>query len=382
MALLRFDGLKRLVAARISRRAAIGGAVGGLVGRLPSTRADAAGKATPTTSGSLSGLIRVKVLTVTMYQDVTRLGEPNSGEAQPWIARDRLVKRIAVPGVDTPLFCDAAGEHCLVITGMGMSNAAATLMAVGLCDGLDLTRAYIMIAGVAGTPPGNATLGSAAWAEWVINAGQANLIDPRELPSDWLYPYFHLGCTSPWCTTGYRTGTEVFHLNPALTEAAYQISKGVSLMDSADAAAYRANFPDLPARGASAVLRGDSVASDTLLGGRIMSEYAQWWTHQWTGGQGTYVMGDNEDAGTLTALRRLADTSRIDWQRVMVLRTASDFDQPYPGQTALAAIGASARGGLPVAFVPAVENAYRVGAAVTAHILAHWAQWENGPPAP
>jgi purine nucleoside permease len=63
-------------------------------------------------------------------------------------------------------------------------------------------------------------LGAAAWAEWVVDGAAANLIDPRELPSDWLYPFFHLGCGTPWCDDGSTTGTEVHQLDPAMTAAA------------------------------------------------------------------------------------------------------------------------------------------------------------------
>lgn len=380
----RLDVLARGVAAKLSRRSALAGGIGGVLAGLTlnetRTAAQALPGATPGAANSSGVPASVKVLTVTMYQDLDHLSAPNTGEAQPWITREHLDVQIPVPGSHSPVYCDAARAHCLVVTGMGMSNAAATMMAVGLSPALDLTKAYILISGIAGTPPGVATLGSAAWAEWVVNGAQANLIDPRELPSTWLYPYFHLGCTTPWCTTGYSTGTEVFHLNPALTEAAFQISKGVALADSADAQSYRANFPDTPAQAPPSVLRGDSFASDTLIGGRILSDYAQWWTHQWTTGKGTYVMSNNEDAGTLTALQRLANAGLVDWQRIMVLRAASDFDQPYPGQDALGSIEASTKGGIPVAYGPSIENAYRVGSAVTHQILSDWDHWKDRPP--
>jgi purine nucleoside permease len=38
------------------------------------------------------------------------------------------------------------------------------------------------------------------------------------------------------------------------------------------------------------------------------------------------------DTGTLTALRRLSRTKLVDLQRVMVLRTASNFTMPPPGK--------------------------------------------------
>jgi purine nucleoside permease len=218
-------------------------------------------------------------------------------------------------------------------------------------------------------------------AEWVVDGSAANLIDPRELPSDWLYPFFHLGCGVPWCGNGFTTGTEVYHLDQAMTARAFELTEGVALADSADAKAYRATFSDAPAIATPRVIRGDCVASPSLPSGHILSDYMAWWMRQWSGGKGTYVMSSAEDIGTLTALRRLADAGRVDWRRVMLLRTGSDFDRGAPGQSALDAIQVSGKGGLPIAYDIALENAHRVGSAVTNHIFGDWERWRGGPPA-
>lgn len=89
-----------------------------------------------------------------------------------------------------------------------------------------------------------------------------------------------------------------------------------------------------------------------------------------SGGETNYCMTEMEDTGSLTALSRLAEAGRVDLNRVLVLRTASNFDRPYPGQTAAESGG----------FVPSVENAYRAGSVVTDYIIAHWTDWQAGPP--
>jgi purine nucleoside permease len=96
-----------------------------------------------------------------------------------------------------------------------------------------------------------------------------------------------------------------------------------------------------------------------------MSEWAEWWVKKWTKGQGTYCMTNMEDFGTLTALERLSDEGLIDWNRIMVLRAASNMDQQHPGQTALESLNTFQTGGLPLA----LENVYRVGSVVAKHIL-------------
>jgi len=174
-------------------------------------------------------------------------------------------------------------------------------------------------------------------------------------------------------------GTEVYHLNPALTEWAYRLSRDVELADSEKAWAYRLNFSEgTAARRAPFVTKGDIINSDTYWQGEILSDWAEWWTKQFTGGQGNYCMTTMEDTGTLTALSRLAAAGRVDLNRVMVLRTASDFDQPYPGQTTLQSLQADSGG-----YMLAIQNAYRVGSVVAQHIITHWDEWKDDvPPLP
>jgi purine nucleoside permease len=318
--------------------------------------------------------LAVKVLTLAMFEVGDVRGD-FAGEAQLWIEGEEMDREIEIPGSFSPLYCNAE-DHCLAITGMGIANATATMMAIGLSDQLDLSDTYVIIAGIAGTPPDDATLGSAAWAEWVIDGDLAHQIDAREIPETWEYPYFHLGCAEPWCDEGWSAGTEVFQLNADLVNAAFELSKDVELFDTEAAAAYRANYPEgTAASQPPSVLKCDSFASSTYWHGERLSDWAEWWSAQWSGGSANYCMTNMEDSGTLTALMRLADTGRIDPDRVLVLRTASNFDQPYPGQTAAESIDADSGG-----FVPSIQNAYRVGSPVARHIIQNWETWQAGVP--
>lgn len=312
----------------------------------------------------------VRVFTIVMFQE----------EAELWIENENLTIEIDVPGSLSPVYCRSARagaaqphmKHCLVITGMGSANAAATLMAVGASRYFDLSDTYFLVAGIAGTSPDLGTLGAAAWADWVVDGDLAHQIDAREMPEQWDHPYFHLGCTEPWCDEGTIAGTEVFELNTDLVEVAYELSKDVELADSADAAAYRANYPEgTVARSEPFVTRCDSFSSSTYWHGKLMSDWATWWTEMWTGGLGEYCMTNMEDSATLAVLDRLADSGLLNWDRLMVLRAASNFDQPYPGQTAHESLSSNSG-----AFRPSIQNVYRVGVAVTDQILKNWKEWE------
>jgi purine nucleoside permease len=86
-----------------------------------------------------------------------------------------------------------------------------------------------------------------------------------------------------------------------------------------------------------------------------------------------------EDSGTLQSLSFLASAGRVDMRRVLVLRTASDFDQPSPGQTAAEAL---ANSGLEKysGYLPSLEAAWHVGHVVVAEILKNWGLYRDTVP--
>ena len=67
-------------------------------------------------------------------------------------------------------------------TGMGHSNAAASIMALTFSPRFDLRHTYFMVAGIAGIDPQQGTVGSAAWAKYLVDFGIQWEIDGREIP--------------------------------------------------------------------------------------------------------------------------------------------------------------------------------------------------------
>lgn len=105
-------------------------------------------------------------------------------EAVPWIEALKPTEDIALPGLssDYPVVKCNADAVCQMTTGMGHANAAASVMAVLLSGRFDLRRTYFLIAGIAGIDPAQGTLGSVAWAHYLVDAGIAHEIDAREIP--------------------------------------------------------------------------------------------------------------------------------------------------------------------------------------------------------
>ena len=73
------------------------------------------------------------------------------------------------------------------------------------------------------------------------------------------------------------------------------------------------------------------------------------------------------------SLTWLAKAGKVDIHRVLVLRTASNFDQQRTGITAAESI-AETKIGKYSAYLPALDNAYRVGHIVVDNLVANWPQ--------
>ena len=97
---------------------------------------------------------------------------------------------------------------------------------------------------------------------------------------------------------------------------------------------FRARFSGFPnALKPPFVTRGDTMSASTFWHGSKMDEWANAWTRYYTGGKGNYMIAGMEDSGTLQALTFLNQAGRVDLQRVLVLRTVSNYDREAPGTT-------------------------------------------------
>ncbi|WP_206611610.1 purine-nucleoside phosphorylase [Falsirhodobacter deserti] len=297
-------------------------------------------------------------------------------EAKPWQQNLDLSKRIAVRGLPesaAEVACNA--DLCQMTTTMGYANAAASTMALVLSDAFDLSNTYFIIAGIAGVDPSRGTLGSAAWADYVVDAGLVHFIDNREAPQGWTSQIVELGAKAPGEKPGWSAGTEVYHLNPALVEAAYTATKNVELADSEDAAAYRAMYNQEAAKAAPGVSLCASVSADTYWHGEITAVEVADHVALLTDGAAKYCMSQMEDNATLAALERGAQAGLLDFDRIAVLRTASNFDRAHEGQGTAESLATKSGG-----FGPATENAFRVGNAFAQEVIANWAEYEGGVP--
>jgi purine nucleoside permease len=328
------------------------------------------GAAAAPLSGSGAAARPVKVMVVNLF----------GMEAAPWIKAMGSAEEIRVPGLanDYPVVRCTAEAVCQMTTGMGHANAAASMMAVLFSGQFDLRETYFLVAGIAGIDPSRGTIGSAAWARYVVDGGIAHEIDARELPRGWRDGYFGVLTQSPDQVPKLEYHSEVFRLDEALLQKALDLSRRAVLKDSASLAAYRRHYPQAAARDPPRVLQCDTVSGDTWWVGRRLGERASRWTRLLTDGNGVYCTTQEEDNAVLVALTRASQSGLIDLPRIAVLRGGSDFDRPYPHQTALDSLRTQLA--LPDAFGIAAENLVEAGMPLVQAIVQHWDVWRHGTP--
>jgi purine nucleoside permease len=322
--------------------------------------------------------IEVKVVVVTMFEIGADTGD-TAGEFQLWRERAKLDTRFHFAH-HHDLFLNSTTGVLGMVTGVGTANAATAVMELGLDRRFDLRHAYWLVAGIAGVDPEDASVGSAAWANYVVDGDLAHEIDAREIPSDWPTGYFPLDSSRPYDKAATPAEGQVFKLNPGLTEWAYQLTRNIDLKDTETLRRARARYQGFPnAQKPPFVLKGDDLAAMTFWHGKLLNEWANQWVRFWTHGEGNFVMTAMEDSGTLVALNYLHPTGRVDKDRVLVLRTASNYSMPPPGVTAAENLQKENEGysGLN----ESVEAAYRVGSAVVEEIVNNWSRYRAHIPA-
>ncbi|KAF1951347.1 purine nucleoside permease, partial [Byssothecium circinans] len=305
-----------------------------------------------------------------------------SPEAEIWWHKpdlDILAQNITVPGF-SPLFpeahCTPDASVCQLVTGEAEINAAVTLTALTLSPFFDLTKTYFLIGGIGGINPEVATVSSVTFARYAVQVALQYEIDVRELPSNFITGYIPQGSTRPDAYPSSIYGTEVLEVNNALRHIAATFARTARLNDSAKAIAYRALYATnetgggIYAAGAAppTVVECDVATSDVYFSGTLLGEAFSNYTALVTNGTGVYCTTAQEDNATLEALLRAHAAGLVDFSRVIIMRTASDMDRPYPRQPATENLFWANQG----AFAPAIQNIYLAGVKVVEGILEGW----------
>lgn len=322
----------------------------------------------------------VKVVVVSLFEIGQDEGDV-AGEFQLWKTRRGLTQRIPFPQGFHDLWYNPETQVLGMVTGVGTARSTAAIMALGLDQRFALDKSYWLVAGIAGIDPEDASIGSVAWARYVVDGDLAHEIDAREIPADWKTGYFARNTRGPNDMKGKpdTTGGEVYRINPSLEKWAFDLTKNVELPDSPAIAAERAKFTDYPhAQEAPFVLEGDTLSAMTFWHGEKLTEWANDWVRYWSEGKGEFVTSAMEDTGVMQAVTYLDNIGRVDRDRVLVVRAGSNFTMPPPGTDAATYLLRENEGyaGLEAS----VENLYTVGSVVVDELLSHWGRYQDATP--
>lgn len=331
--------------------------------------------------------IPVKVIVVANFEPGEDMGD-EPGEFQLWAEREKLTQVIPIKGALHPLRRNANGLYGMTwgSTGTLVGGVAEQLMALLLDPRFDFSKTYWLFTGISGVDPQVASVGSAAWARWVVQGDTLREFDDREVPKDWPYGLFAIGAKKPnalpdnpdsfaGMTDAGKLAMSV-KLNQGLARWAFAMTKDVPIPDSPALQKARAAWNGFPnAQKPPFVLMGETLGSVRYWHGPSRTQWARDWVKMWTGGEGRFVMTNMESQSLAGAMLVASKQGLVDPDRVMVLRTASNPSTPPPGMTATDSVRDEGPGQ-----VVAYEANYRVGAPVVHELLGHWDKYRETVP--
>lgn len=323
-----------------------------------------------------SAPIEIRMVVVTAFEIGADTGD-RAGEFQAWA--ETMPEIVPFPAGFRDLRYDAKRGVLLLHTGIGTNRAAASVMALGMDPRFDLSRAYWLVAAIAGVDPAAASVGSAAWIGDVVDTDYGYAVDPREAPKGWTSGMFARDRNAPYEAPRPDAQYNLFPLNKPLRDWAYALTKDVPLADSDALRQLRAPFAKFPAAiRPPHVLKGAEATGQTFWHGTLLNEHVRKWVRYWTDNGEPFVMTAMEDSGVAGALDMLGRAGRADPARLLVLRTGSNYSVQPPGVGAAESLTAESKG--LSALQPSLDAAFLIGGRVVDELTGNWPRYRDRVP--
>lgn len=328
------------------------------------------------------GPIPVKVVILTTYEIGADTGDA-PGEFQLFAERMRWSKKLRVAGIEHPVYVSDDGVLG-VVTGM-RGRPRGTISALVTDPHFDLSHAYWIATGTAGGDPRTTSIGSAVWAAHVVDGDPVFEVDDREIPADWPYGIYALGTVRPdvrpsptvSVNIGILAGSSgmVWQIDPGLLSWAFTLTKQITLADTRNLAKVRSGYPSEPAaQKPPSVMIGDVLGTVRFWHGTRRTEWARNWVRLWTDGAGTFAVTDCEDQGVLDTLSLYGPSGKVDFRRVLVLRTSSNYTREQDSGDPVLKDFSS--GNVNAAY----EASFRVVEPVVKSLISGWARYRDALP--
>ncbi|WIV67798.1 phosphorylase [Natrialbaceae archaeon AArc-T1-2] len=274
--------------------------------------------------------------------------EPPLDERRAWLERHEIVDALELEGLETPLFLTGDGV-AITTTELGKSEAATTVATLCASPGVDLSTAYVLTAGIAGSSPSRAALGSVILADAIVDWDRKHRWDPDLLAEREGPPIDRLP---------YDPEKSVHFVNGDVLEPALAAAREVDLETDDDVRAYQHRYPGGVTDGPTVDV-GPTVCGDEFWHGPRYAREVEWYCGEY--GLESFATTEMEDAATATALERFGL-----FDRYVSVRAVANYDRPAPDQSIEESFE-----GIPESLALATENAARVGVAVVDELREH-----------
>lgn len=161
--------------------------------------------------------------------------------------------------------------------------------------------------------------------------------------------------------------------NLAVTKA------NISSIDTPALAQFRALYNTTNytrARDPPSIYECDTATGDVYWYGEGYQNFVSSWTTLLTNGTGSYCTTQQEDNATINSLRRASLLGLVDYNRILVIRSSSDFDKAPPGMDFESFIE-NEQGG---AYEVSLQALLVAGSPFVNAVSGNWSMWASGVP--
>ncbi|CAI5760696.1 unnamed protein product [Candida verbasci] len=302
-------------------------------------------------------------------------------ERDPWLKSYNFTNNVTIPGL-SPVYpsihCDSNYTICQVTLGEGEINAAISITSLTLNPIFDLSSTYFIVAGIAGGVPEYTTLGSVTISKYAVQVGleyQFAYEDYHNVKPNWKSGYIPYGTTNQTTYPNTVYGSEVFELNEKLRDQAFKLASKVKLNNGNELnKKFRKLYNETAARSNPKVVKCDVLTSDNYFTGPVLNDYFNSFTNLLTNGSAKYCATAQEDNAILETFTRLDKYEIVDYERVIVMRSISDFSTNPPSMNAVDYFFNRKDGGIQAS----LDNLVIAGKPIITDIVKNWdKQYKN-----
>lgn len=318
--------------------------------------------------------ITIKVVIVTLFDDHD-IPDEKIGELFYWKKNLSLNKKIPFQYSENDLYLNEDNSILTLCTGIGSTRSAIATMALGLDGRFDLRSSYWLVAGVAGGNPNRVSLASAVWCNYIIDGDLCHQIDSREIPQGWQHGIFPLFCRGPNDKDNPHALFEIFQLNQKIIDWALQLTQKITLSDSPTLKKEREQYQYYPAATKQpSIIQGGQLSSKRFWHGERLNQWAEHWVSWASKGSEQFVVSAMEDSGILQSLWMLSQDQKIDYDRILVLRSVSNYTLPPSGKKAMDCFQDKEATYTGMEF--ALKHTFEVAHTVVQEIINHWQDYK------